>query len=271
MIMQISYRWLGNAGFEFKFGKTILLVDPFLTRPNQSHVYFGQVDPDSQAIQTQIKGCNHILVSHTHFDHFMDVPEIARKTGALMHGSLNTCELACVMGVPGQQIHEINAYDEFSIDGVQVKVIPAAHPWIPGYTRGRLKKDLKPPLKLRDYRMDTCLSFLIFFHGKRILVWSSTRTEEAMPADMLICRAVSSESWYERILERVQPNVVIPSHWDDMFRPLSEPAQPYFSPPRLTITPIQRIDIGEFVEKINKVKPKCEVRIPERFCEEELF
>jgi L-ascorbate metabolism protein UlaG (beta-lactamase superfamily) len=266
--MQISYRWLGNAGFEFKLGKTIILVDPFLTRPKKSQVYFGRVDPDSQAIKTQIKDCNHILVSHTHFDHFMDVPEIALRTGAQVHGSSNTCELACVMGVSGLQVHEINAYDEFSIDGVQVKAIPAAHPWIPGYARGRLKKDLKPLLKLSDYRMDTCLSFLISFQGKRILVWSSTSIGGAEPADMLICRAVASQSWYERILKRVESNLIVPSHWDDMFRPLSKPVQPFFSRPRLAIPPIQRIDLKEFVEKINKVKPECEVRIPERFREE---
>jgi L-ascorbate metabolism protein UlaG (beta-lactamase superfamily) len=268
MIMQISYRWLGNAGFEFKFRKTILLVDPFLTRPKQSQVLFGRVDPDSQAIKTQIKDCNHILVSHTHFDHFMDVPEIALKTGALVHGSHNTCVLACVMGVSAQKIHEINTCDEFSIDGVHVKAIPAAHPWIPDYARGRLKKDLKPPLRLRDYRMDTCLSFLISFEGKQILIWSSTRTEGAERADTLICRAVSSQRWYEQIIESVQPNLVVPSHWDDMFRPLSEPVQPYFSPPKPAFSLIQRIDLREFAEKIYKLKPDCEVRIPERFHEE---
>ena len=127
--------------------------------------------------------------------------------------------------------------------------------------------DLKPPLRLRDYRMDSCLSFLISFHGRRILVWSSIGTENAEAADVLICRAVSGERWYARMMASVQPRLVIPSHWDDMFRPLSEPPRPYFSPPRLALPPLRRIDLGEFERKIKKAKPDCEVLLPERFRE----
>ena len=163
--MKFAFRWLGNAGFEFQFGKTILLVDPFLTRPGKRRSYFGRAAVDRQAINEHIKECNHILVSHTHFDHFMDVPEIAVRTGAMVHGSANTCELARRLGVPEVQIHQISANDEFEIDGINIKVIPAVHPWIPGYTSGRLKTELNQPLRLRDYRMDSCLSFLISFQG----------------------------------------------------------------------------------------------------------
>jgi L-ascorbate metabolism protein UlaG (beta-lactamase superfamily) len=265
--MQISYRWLGNAGFEFRSGETTLFVDPFLTRPKRSEIYFGHVNPDISAIEAHIKDCSHILVSHTHFDHFMDVPEIAIKTGAKVHGSPNTCELAQVFGVSEELVHEINAKDEFSMDGVEVKAIPAAHPWIPGYAKGRMAETLQPPLRLRDYRMDSCLSFLISFPGRRILVWSSTHTEGAEPADVLICRAVSNQNWYARILKIVQPTLVIPSHWDNMFIPLSDPVQPFFSLPSLAVPLQRRIDMKEFVNKIRLAKPDCQVQIPERFCE----
>lgn len=261
------FRWLGNAGFECRLGATILLIDPFLTRPSPSRIYFGRVTPDRRAIDKHIQTCDHILVSHAHFDHFMDVPDIAKNNLGIVHGSTNTCELAQRLGVPEHQNHFINACDEFDIGDIKVKVITAAHPWIPGYTRGRLDEKLIPPLRLRDYRMDTCLSFLITFQGRRILVWSSTRTEKAEPADMLICRAVSSQRWYEQIIESVQPRLVIPSHWDDMFRPLSEPQQPFFSPPRLALPTIRRIDMRKFELKIKKVNPECKVLVPERFRE----
>ena len=119
---------MGNAGFELQLGNTILLADPFLTRPKQSNVYCGRVAPDRLAIKAHIQACNHILVGHTHFDHFMEVPEIARCTGAVVHGSANTCELAQKLGVHEEQIHRINASDEFSIGDIQVKIIPAAYP-----------------------------------------------------------------------------------------------------------------------------------------------
>jgi L-ascorbate metabolism protein UlaG (beta-lactamase superfamily) len=265
--MPLHFRWLGNAGFEFKLGSTTLLVDPFLTRPKQSRVYFGRVAPDSQAVQAHIPSCDHILVSHTHFDHFMDVPGIAMRTGAVIHGSANTCDLARILGVPEDQTHQIMAGDEFVINGIQVRVITAAHPWIPGYMRGDLRAGLKPPLRLRDYRMDACLSFLISYRGSRILVWSSTGIEHAPAADVLICRAVSGGKWYAQIMASVQPHLVIPSHWDDMFRPLTEPPQAFFSPPRLAFPPIRRIDMREFDRKIKEARPGCEVLVPQRFKE----
>jgi len=265
--MQFKYRWLGNAGFEFRFGNTILLVDPFLTRPRQNQLFFGRVAVDRHTIKEQVRKCDYILVSHTHFDHFMDVPEIAMHTNADVHGSANTCKLARKLGVVDKKTHTINAGDEFDLDGIQVKVIPATHPWIPGYTRGRLQEDLKPPLRLCDYRMDTCLSFLISFQGMHILVWSSTSTVNAEAADVLICRAVSDERWYAQMMESVQPRFVIPSHWDDMFRPLSELPRPFFSPPRLALPPIQRIDLRVFERGIRKAKSDCTVLVPERFKE----
>jgi len=269
--MKFAFRWLGNAGFEFRLGKTILLVDPFLTRPKQSQVFFGRTAVDRQAVNEHVKECSHILVSHAHFDHFMDVPEIALRTGAMVHGSTNTCELARKLEVPESQIHKIGATDEFSVDDIHIKVIAAVHPRIPGFTSGQLKPELKPPLRLRDYRMDSCLSFLISFQGRRVLVWSSIATENAIEADVLICRAVSNERWYAPLLASVKPRLVIPSHWDDMFRPLSEPPRPFFSPPRLALLPLRRIDLGEFEHKIKKVKPDCEVLVPERFKEYQIW
>jgi len=265
--MQIAFRWLGNAGFEFTFGKTIIMVDPFLTRPRQWLICFGRAAVDRKSIDEHVNKCGHILVSHTHFDHFMDVPEITIKTKAAVYGSANTCQLARRLGVPENQVEQISANDEFDEDGIHVKAIPAKHPWIPGYTNGHLNTELRQPLRLRDYRMDSCLSFLITFQGRRLLVWSSIGIDNAVEADVLICRSVSGERWYARMMEKVQPKLVIPSHWDDMFRPLSEPPRPYFSPPRLVLPPIKRIDLGEFKGKIKMAKPDCEVLIPDRFKE----
>lgn len=269
--MSITLRWLGNAGFEFTPGGQVLLIDPFLTRPKRRNIYFGQVAPDTGAIATHVTRCDHILVSHAHFDHFMDAPEIARRTGAIIHGSRNTCALARALGVPAAQIKLIRSGDEFTLGDIAVRAIPAAHPWIPGYTSGKLADDVQEPLRLRDYRMDDCLSFLITYKETRILVWSSTRTAGALPADTLICRAVSGTRWYENMLRAVNPRLVIPSHWDDMFAPLSEPPRPFFSPPKLALPPLRRIDLGEFARKARLAKADCEALVPDRFRQYTLY
>ena len=110
--------------------------------------------------------------------------------------------------------------------------------------------NLEFPLRLRDYRMDACFSFLLEFEGTRILVWSSTRPEGAPRADLLTCRAVSSQRWYDKLLGQVQPRLVLPQHWEDTYQPLSDDPRPFFSAPRLGIPPIGRIDLADFSARV---------------------
>ncbi len=263
--MALSLRWLGNAGFDLRCGSTRILVDPFLTRPRAWQTYTGRVAPDEAAVHQYVDTCQAILVSHAHFDHFMDVPAIAAKCGAEVVGSGNTCTLAGRLGVSPHRVHLVAAGDIFEVGCLQVEVLPARHPWIPGYGYGRLKSRLKPPLHLADYRMDACFSFLIRSKDHSVLVWSSTHTDDALPADILICRAVSGLGWYRDLLTQVKPSVVIPSHWEDMFRPISQPLRPFLSPPRLALPPFQCINLDHFTQTVQQARPGCRVLLPQRF------
>ena len=263
--MTIILRWLGNAGFEFQIDGLIIIVDPFLTRPKARQIYFSRVAPDQAALRKQILHCDHILVTHAHFDHCMDAPEIAMRTGAVVHGSANTCAILYQAGVPERQIHLIEANTSFNLGEISVSIIPADHPWIPGYTPGRVSPALIFPARLRDFRMDTCFSYLLECAGRRFLIWSSTRSAGAPRADLLTCRAVSSQGWYAELLGQVKPKVVIPQHWDDFFQPLSANPRPFFGPPRVGFPPIARIDLGEFENRIIKASPGCRVLLPEIF------
>jgi hypothetical protein len=195
----------------------------------------------------------------------MDAPAIALRTGATVHGSANTCRLMQTAGLPAGQTHEIAGGDSFSINDIHISVLPAAHPWIPGYTFGKLRGDLEFPLLLRDYRMDACFSYLLEFEGTRILVWSSTRPEGAPRADLLTCRAVSSQRWYDTLLQQTQPSLVLPQHWDDTYRPLSDDPQPFFSAPRLGMPPIGRIDLADFSTHVRQAAPDCAILVPDIF------
>ena len=263
--MNIQLRWLGNAGFEFQLGQTVLIVDPFLTRPRFIQTYFGHVAPDEAALRKYIPRCDAILVTHAHFDHCMDAPAIAMRTGARVHGSANTCRLMRSAGLPARQTHEIASGDDFEFNGIRVSALPAAHPRIPGYTSGRLRRKLEFPLQLRDYRMDTCYSYLLEYEGTRILVWSSTQPLNAPRADLLTCRAVSSQRWYDRLLQQVKPKLVLPQHWDDTYQPLSDAPQPFFSAPHPGVPPIGRIDLADFSARVRRAAPECAILAPDIF------
>jgi len=256
--------WLGNAGFLFDFGQTRLLIDPFLTRPSLAHLLFGRVSPNTAALREHDLTCDAILISHAHFDHCIDAPDIARSNGARLYGSSNTCDIARACGVPDHQTQRIQENEKFCVNELHIQSIPAHHPWLPGYTAGKLPARLKPPLHLRDYRMDECVSFFIQSRPS-VLVWSSTSTRGARQADMLICRAVAEASWYRELLGAVRPRLAIPSHWDDMFCPLSKTTRPFFAPPRAAFPPIGHINLEGFRSRVARAYPGCRVLLPQRF------
>jgi len=269
--MPISIRWLGNAGYYAQFSESKVVIDPYFTRPQATNLFYGRVSPDVTAIRAYSGACDAVLISHAHFDHCMDAPDLARLHKATYYGSENACTIARACGLAERQIQRIQAQDAFTIGEVQVTVIPARHPWIPGYTRGETSNNLQPPLHLQDYRMDDCFSFLLASAAGSVLVWSSTSSQEAQKADILICRAVSSQRWYEHLLAEVNPRWVIPSHWDDMFQPLSADPTPFFSAPQFALPPIQRIDLLEFERKVKKAHPGCRVLLPRRFMDYRLI
>ncbi len=261
----IRFRWLGVAGIEVQVRDEILIIDPCLTRPAMRQVWFGRVHPDQELIAQQIQRCDYVLVTHAHWDHVMDVPDVVRNTGAVALGSPNTCQLLAACGVPKDQICEIVSRDQVRLGSFSVEILSAEHLKLPGFAPGSLPDKLEPPLRLRNYRMDTCLSFLIEVDDLRLLDWSSIGQEPTPAADVLFVRLYEKQATYQALLHAVQPRLVIPVHWDDLFRPASKPTRPCFKPPSWTFPPLQRMDPARFKSTIEGMKPDVGVLIPEIF------
>lgn len=102
---KVKLHYLGTAGWEITDDKTVILVDPYLSRLRID--FSGRIDSgksqttedsrkvynlddfaiaDTSIINKHITRANYILVQHSHADHVMDVPFIARKTGRRLLG-----------------------------------------------------------------------------------------------------------------------------------------------------------------------------------------
>jgi L-ascorbate metabolism protein UlaG (beta-lactamase superfamily) len=66
----VDIRFLGHACFELSEGDTRVLIDPFLSGNPKAAVGPDEVDP------------THIFLTHGHADHWGDVEDIAKRTGA---------------------------------------------------------------------------------------------------------------------------------------------------------------------------------------------
>ena len=263
-------RWLGAAGIELNVGGQVLVVDPYLTRFPVWKLWWARVMPDGTRIAEKVPRCDFVLVSHAHFDHVMDVPDLIRHTGATAFGSANSCRLLAACGVPKNKIRHVGPGDRITVSGFQVEVRRAAHMGIPGFGSGPLGADLKPPLRARDYRMDDCWSFLITVDGLRLLTDPGRHPGDAAPADVLLVYPGLEGSYYEALLSVVRPQVVVPIHWDDLFHPSSDPIRPYWQSPSWAFPPLKRINLVEFRRRIEGAVSGTKVLAPEAFCDYDL-
>lgn len=259
----ITLRWLGVAGIEICYGDEILLVDPFLTRPPFWRLFAGRVQPNRALIATTLPQADLILVSHAHYDHLMDVPQVARQSGALVHGSANTCALLQVCGVPNEQIRQVHSGERIMVGSFKVEFIPAQHIRIPGYSDGKLRPGLRPPLRLRDYVMDESFSFLIQLPRLRLLCWNHAYQENAPQADVLFAMPSSDPARCEALLRSTQAQLVVPVHWDNFFRPLGPHLKPFFEPPGYARSRIRRVNLQRFKQLILQAAPQTQVLLPE--------
>jgi L-ascorbate metabolism protein UlaG (beta-lactamase superfamily) len=261
----IEIRWLGTAGIELRQDDQVLVVDPYLTRFPVWRTWVGRVRPNRELVSEKIRRCDHVLVTHAHWDHIMDVPDIVRNTGAAAFGSTNSCRLLAACGVPLEKIQEIAAGDELVLDGFRIEVLPSKHMKVPSFGPRPLAADLNLPLKARDYCMDSQFSFRITVGGWRLLTSPGVRPEDAVPADVLFVIPKHDREFYASLLERVQPKVVIPYHWDDFFRSVNKPLRPFWQPPRWAWPPLRRMDPAGFRRDIEQIAPGTSVLEPQVF------
>ena len=97
--------------------------------PGDTWRQFTLADPaesDTATIDAHIQRADFILITHTHPDHALDVPYIARKTGATVIGTESARNLGRAYGIPGDKLIVARGGDDLEFDGWSVQVIPVA-------------------------------------------------------------------------------------------------------------------------------------------------
>src|SRR5919106_1743958 len=122
---RVQLKWLGTAGWEIRFGRTIILIDPFLTRREASRSAEWQTD--EAAVLKVIRGADYIFAGHSHADHIADIPFIAKRFGAKVIGSRTTVNLSLSAGVDKAQLTTISGGEKLDFKDFSVQVIKSQH------------------------------------------------------------------------------------------------------------------------------------------------
>jgi L-ascorbate metabolism protein UlaG (beta-lactamase superfamily) len=224
----LSVRYLGVSGYAISDGTTTVLLDPTPTRPPPLTLIAGPLKPDLALGAQECPRADAILVNHTHYDHALDVPPIALRTGALVVGSQSTVNLARSRGVAAEHLRVVKPGDHLVVGGFTIDVHGSRHTDIAGISQpmaGVVSPDAGP-LWFWQYALDGALSYRLEANGTS--VWFHPTSTFALgevggpPADTLIVGVTGEKQTSEKIqglLAEAQPRRVLPTHYDNFFQP----------------------------------------------------
>ena len=280
----VTLRWLGTAGWEISDGTTVILIDPYVSRiwgpqppgrtpyartTGDTRPVYGWEDvatPDVAAIEAHVQRADYVLVTHTHYDHVLDVPQIALKTHATVIGTESTQNVMRAYKIPDEQLITVRGGEDYEFGAFSLKVIPSLHSPLDHkryFSSEKAPENMKAPLTLRQMHPEGgTLAFLLRFHGHQILAFGGMnyieREIEGLEPDVVLVGAAGSRKenydYCGRLMRALHfPALVLPTHWDNFTAPFEASQQ-------ASIDALQ-----SFIEEIKAASPRTQVIVPKYF------
>ncbi len=281
---QVSLEYMGAAGWRITDGTTVILIDPYVSRilgpppplappytrsAGDARPLYGWNDPaapDVAAIDARIPLADFVLVTHTHYDHILDVPHIALKTHSTVIGTESTANVLRAYNVPEKQLITVRGGEDYDFGVFSVKVIPSLHSPLDHkhyFSSETAPPGMKAPLTLQQMHPEGgTLAYLIRFHSHQILVFGGMnyieREIEGLAPDVVLVGASASRKesydYTGRLMRALHfPPLVLPTHWDNFFAPYGASQQP------------SEDALKSFLQEMQAASPKTKVVVPKYF------
>jgi L-ascorbate metabolism protein UlaG (beta-lactamase superfamily) len=258
----LELQWLGVSGYRMTYERQTLFIDPYVSRvPLGAVIRRQRALPDQSLIERYIghpAGVIAVLVGHTHFDHAVDAPAIARRFGCPAYGSGSLTHLMAIHGL-GAHTVTVEPYKTYELGPFAVTFVPSAHSkLVLGLAvpfDGELTCDHLDALSPGAYRCGHVWGIHIgvggttFYHqGSSNLIDDAIRHRGV---DFFLCGVAGrgfTRDYWARVLRRLEPKTIVPTHYDDFFRPLS--ADMGFT---------TNVNLARVPDEIHAVSPEFEV------------
>lgn len=234
-------RFMGVSTLLFQDGDSAVMTDAFLSRPPTMRVLLGRIAPDRHAVdallsQAQASKVDAIFVSHSHYDHALDVAEVARRTGALVVGSVSTGNIASAQGpLPGG----IREPGDQPITAGRFVVTPfrSLHSEPLRYP-GTIGASFHVPARFNASKEGGSYSFLITHPCRRMLVhpsanylpgmYRNVRAEVVFLGIATLGRREKAfvDAYWREVVRDTGAQWVVPIHWDDFTGSLDDGLKP---------------------------------------------
>jgi len=232
----LEVEWLGVSGYRLTCEGRTIFVDPYLSRvPFRDLALRRRAVPDPAALERFGRASGEVvgvLVGHTHFDHAVDAPEIARRFGCRAYGSRSLVNLMALHGLADRAV-EVEPYRSYELGPFEVSFTPSVHSkLLLGLAvpyDGELSCEHLDSLCPSAYRcgqvwgISIAVAGLRFYHqGSANLVDEAIREHEVDVFLAGVAGRSFTRDYWRRILPRLRPRAVVPTHYDNFFRPLGQ-------------------------------------------------
>jgi L-ascorbate metabolism protein UlaG (beta-lactamase superfamily) len=276
----------GAAAWRITDGKRTLLLDPYFTRLRYTGRFMGMADSptapgderpvfgpddiiqsDTDLVDKHIEAADLIVISHSHFNHCMDMPHIAKKHKSLVMGTESTTNMARANGVDDDQLLTVRGGEDYEFDefGFSVRAVPSLHSPLLAkryYEAGTIPRGISTPLLMCEYCEGGTLGYFVRWGEHRILMFGSMNYIERElydlnPTMVLVAAAeprLHIHEYTSRMLNRLNhPPVVVATHWDTQ-------AFPYGASQEKALKQAE-----SFIAEVKAVSPDAEVVLPLHF------
>jgi L-ascorbate metabolism protein UlaG (beta-lactamase superfamily) len=233
----LELEWLGVAGYRLSHEGRTVYIDPYVSRaPLSSVVRRSPALADPALHERFLRPPGRVLgvlVGHTHFDHAIDVPELARHHECSAYGSRSLVNLMRLHGL-GERAVEVEPGHRYELGPFTVSFVPSLHSkLLLGFAvpfDGELTCEHLDALSPSAYRCGQVWGIHIEVAGTTFYHQGSANLiDDAVPhggVDVFLAgiagRSFTRDYW-SRILPRLQPRTVVASHFDDFFRSIDAP------------------------------------------------
>jgi L-ascorbate metabolism protein UlaG (beta-lactamase superfamily) len=258
----LEVSWLGVSGYRLTYEGVSLFVDPYVSRvPLRALVLRRPAMPDQALVDryASVSGpVAGVLVGHTHFDHAVDAPAIAGRYAARAFGSRSLAHLMRLHGL-GHLAVEVVPHQPYELGPFVVRFVPSRHSKLLFGRKvpmdGELTCDHLHGLAPGAYRCGQVWGIRIEVAGISLYHQGSANLDDDElrdgPVDVFLAgiagRSVTPYYW-QRILPRLDPRLVVPTHYDDFFAPLGR---------RLAFVP--RVKLSGFPDEVAAVSRDARV------------
>ena len=243
----VTVRFTGTSTLLFSDGETDWMVDGWFSRFGPLEVARGQIGPDRDAIErglqrNRVDQLAVVIPVHSHFDHAMDSPEVANRTGAILLGSESTANIARGWGLDEGQIRiavdrEPVRFGRFAITLIATRHFEFPNPAVAeqALSDPEISEPLVPPVPALAYRVGQPYAIHVSHPRGRWLIQGSAGYIEGglagYDADVVFLgigglgaqTEAYREAYWRETVTAIGATRVIPIHWDSLTGPIEGP------------------------------------------------